>query len=170
MGAVCVTWLGCSRDADQHSADIRRQVLRAEDLPTKHARIVAEHRVLDPQGELIPSTEVVAGITLPRGFQRIFVFEHEWHFEGALPLQKAENYFSARLDANVQHPNTRTVEYLHATLKGAKELSPVNVTVQQIPGRKGWSRIQIRTAKPVTEQLSHAETELGLARRRLEME
>jgi hypothetical protein len=170
MGAVCGAWLGCSHGADEHSAEIRRQVLRVEDLQTKQARIVAEHRVLDPQGELIPSTTQVAGITLPRGFQPKFVFEHEWHFDGALPLRKVENYFSARLDASVQHPNTSTVEFAHATWKDAKEATSVSLTVLEIPGRKGWTRIHIRAPKPFTEILSEAETAMGLERRRRETE
>jgi hypothetical protein len=170
MGVACVAWLGCSHRADEHSAEIRRLVLRVEDLDTKHARLVAEHRVLDPQGELIPSSTQVAGITLPRGFQPKFAFEHEWHFDGALPLQKVENYFSARLDANVQHLSTSTVEFAHATWKDAKDMSPVSLTVLGVPGREGWTRIHIRAAKPFTEVLSEAETELGLARRRREMD
>jgi len=169
MGVVCVAWLGCSHGPDEHSAEIRRQVLRVEDLQTKQARLMAEHRVLDPQGELIPSNTQVAGITLPRGFQPKFVFEHEWHFEGALPLRKVENYFSARVDANVQHLGTSTVEFAHATWKGAKDMSPVSLSVLGIPGREGWTRIQIRAAKPYTEVLSQAETELELARRRRQM-
>lgn len=170
MGVMCVAWLGCSHKAEERSADIKRQVLRVEDLQSKRERIVAERRILDPQGELIPSTQQVAGVTLPRGFRPKFVFEHEWHFDGALPLQKVENYFSARLDATVQHPNTTSVEFSRATSKDAKGMSPVSLTVMEIPGRKGWSRIQIRAATPAAEQLSHAETELGLAQRRRELE
>lgn len=142
--SLCVTGVGCSSTASDHSAEVRRQVLRGNELTETRRRVLSERRVTDDKGALIPSNITLAGITIPRGFEPKYVFEHEWHYDGQLSLKELENYFRAQLDATItRRANDGSTLFAHATVKSTPNMAPVAVTILPIPGREDWSRIQI---------------------------
>jgi len=169
LGTMCVTGAGCSNEADR-AAEVRRQLLRGTNLAEEQHKLIAAKRVLGDHGELLPSTTVVEGITLPRGFEPSFTFPREWHFDGAVPLSKLESYFRAQVEAAVSRPNPRSVEFAHAVTRDAAHMTPVRVTILEVPGRSEWSRIQIQAAPVLpSTPLTREQIERELAARRHDM-
>jgi hypothetical protein len=158
IGTMCVTGLGCAKATDDRIVEAKRQVLRGSDLTETRKQALAEQQITGDNGELLSSNVVVAGITIPRGFEPKFVFEHEWHYDGQVPLDRLANYFRAQLDATVEQPNPYSVVFAQATArtsnKGTNAMAPVRVKIVRVPGREGWSRIQILAAADSTAQKS----------------
>lgn len=161
---------GCTTPAEQRRAEVRRQLLRAETIAQERTRQIDAQRVTDPNGELLPSNNQVAGITLPRGYEPKFVFEHEWHYDGQLPIKKLESYFLARVDATVERPDPQSIVFAGAKMRGATGVTPVKLTLLPVPGREDWSRIRIDAPRPMPAKLPSAlEIENELAARQKNM-
>jgi len=159
---------GCSNEAEEQKAQMRRDVLRANNLEAERRKQLDALRVTDDQGNLIPSTQRVAGVVLPRGYTPKFKLDHESYFDGELPYSKLASYFTAQLDfVTVQRPNKSTMTFVQARTKGDSAMAPVKVTISPVPGLQTWSRIRILEPQPLPERLqSKAEIDAELARRR----
>lgn len=170
LALVCLASPACATPAEEHRAEVRRQLLDAEKQSQERGRILDAQRVTNSNGELLPSNNQVAGITLPRGFEPKFVFEHEWHYDGQLPLKKLENYFVSRLEATVERPDPYSIVFARARTKGDAAMNLVTITILPVPGRDDWSRIHIVEARPLPKTFPTAtEIEAELAARHRNM-
>jgi hypothetical protein len=158
---------GCAKQEDQ-KAQMRRDVLRANDFAAERRKQLAAVRVLDDNGKLVPSNQRIAGVVLPRGYEPKFKLDYESYFDGELPYSKLATYFTEQLDfIGVQRPNSSTLTFLQARSKGDSQMKPVTVTISPVPGREDWSRIRVVAPQPLPEHLqSKAEIDAELARRR----
>src|SRR4051794_29390197 len=86
-GALCA----CSKQEDQ-KAQMRRAVLRANNLVAERRKELDEVRVTDEHGDLLASKQRVAGVLLPRGYDPKFTFDYEWFYDGPLPYGKLVKY------------------------------------------------------------------------------
>jgi hypothetical protein len=161
---------GCSDPVDQ-KAQMRRDVLRANDLVAERKKQYDAVRTTDDRGNLIPSQQRIAGVAVPRGYTPKFTFDYEWYFDGEQPYAKLATYFTEQLDfSNVQRPNRSTMTFVQARSKGDAQMKTVTVTISPVPGRDDWSRIRIVAQQPLPEhRQSFAEIEAELAKRRQNM-
>jgi hypothetical protein len=179
----CVTWracalclaltagaalAGCNKDAEEQKAQLRRDVLRANNLAAERRKQLEAVRLTDDNGNLIPSTQRVAGVVLPRGFTPKFKLEHEAYFDAELPYEKVVSYFTEQLDyAYAEQPSKSSLKFIKARTKGDAEMAPVNLMVSPVPGMGHWSRIRILLPQPLPERLqTKAEIDAELAKRR----
>jgi hypothetical protein len=160
---------GCSREVDQ-KAQMRREVLRANDIAAERRKQFDAVRVMDDNGKLLPSKQRVAGVVLPRGYEPKYTLNYESFYDGELPYNKLATFFTEQLDfSGVQRPNPSTLTFVQARTKGDSQMKPVNVTISPVPGRDDWSRIRIMLPQPLPERLQSKEeidTELSMRRQR----
>lgn len=169
---VLAVWLGlaavgCGSHEAERKAEVRRQLLRAENLEQKRAENLAAQRLADAEGNLLPSSETIAGIVLPRGYKPKYVLEREWTYDGELPFNRLEQYFLQRLNATIEHPAGMLTRFARARPVGEPNAPPVLVEVSPVPGREDWSRIHIQQSPPMPEHpMSAEEIAAGLERAR----
>ena len=159
---------GCSDGAEDQKAQMRRDVLRANNLVAERRKQLEAVRLTDENGDLIPSTQKVAGIVLPRGYTPKFKMDHESYFDGELPYSKLTKYFTEHLDfMYVERPNNSTLRFVKVRSKGDSEMDPVTITISPVPGMLHWSRIRVLIPQPLPERLqTKAEIDAELLRRR----
>ena len=161
--------IACSKEIDE-KAQLRRDVLRANDMAAERRKQFDAVRVLDEQGKLLPSNQRVAGVVLPRGYQPKFKLDNESYFDGELHYSKLATYFTEQLDfEGVRRPNNETLTFRQARTKGDSQMKPVQVTISPVPGREDWSRIRIQVQEPPPERLqtkAEIDAELFLRRQR----
>lgn len=174
VSAACLLCLGgvalssCSDEADDPKAQMRRDVLRANNVTDERRKQFDAVRTTDDNGNLIPSTERVAGVVLPRGYTPKVKVEREAYFDGEQPYGKLARYFTDQLDFTaVQRPNKSSLTFVQARTKGDSKMAPVTITISPIPGMEHWSRINILLPQPPPERLqTKAEIDAELAKRR----
>lgn len=162
-GALC----SCAKEVDQKE-QMRRDVLRANNMTAERRKHFDAVRVMDENGKLLPSNQKVAGVVLPRGYEPKFKRDYESSFDGELGYSKLATYFTEQLDsASVQRPNSSTLTFVDARTRGDTQMKPVTVTISPVPGREDWSRIRITLPQPLPERLqTKAEIDAELAARR----
>lgn len=158
---------GCSKEEDRQ-AQLRRDVLRANDLAAERRKQLDAVRVLDANGKLIPSDQRVAGIVLPRGYEPRFEIDHEAYYDGKVSYTKLATYFTEQLDfITIQRPNNYTLTFVDARMKGDTQMKPVDITISPTPVRSDWSRIRIqRPQLPPARLQTKAEIDAELSLRR----
>jgi hypothetical protein len=158
----------CSEPEDP-KAQMRRDVLRSNNLADERRKRYEAVRTTDDQGNLLPSDTKVAGVVLPRGYEPKFLFEYEWYYDGEKPYQLLATYITSHMDfAEVQQPNNSAMTYVQARTKGDSQMKPVSVTISPVPGRGDWSRIHIMAPRPKAQKLQskeEIEAELSLRKR-----
>jgi hypothetical protein len=164
--AIGTAAIGCNGEAAQR-AEARRALLSEENLMAKRDERIAAQRITNAEGDLLPSTNQIAGVVLPRGFSPKFTFDHEWYYDGEHSFGRVRKYFEQQLDGTLERPDTSSLVFARATTKGAKDMKPVSVKIYPVPGRDDWCRIQINAPKPLPEHFPTAdEINQELARRR----
>jgi hypothetical protein len=163
-----VALCGCSGEVQDQKAQMRRDVLRANNFAAERRKQFDAVRLTDDNGDLIPSTQKVAGIVLPRGYTPKFKMDHEAYFDAELPYDKLTKYFTEHLDfMHVERPNKSTLRFVNVRSKGDSEMAPVTLTISPVPGMLHWSRIRILIPQPLPERLqTKAEIDAELLKRR----
>lgn len=147
-------WLGlvaalaavsCKSEADEQ----RRRLLETDQRTRdRNARIEA-HRIVGPEGELLPSETKVAGIVLPRGFESKFTEPHAWTYDGHFPGAKVLAYFDSRLTAKTRNEKAAgEIEYVWVKEKSDPNMVAVLVRVSQVPAKPEWTRIYVGEPVP----------------------
>jgi hypothetical protein len=166
--ALTVMCCACTERVDQ-KALMRQEVLRANDLSAERRKASDANRTTDDYGNLLASTQRVAGVTLPRGFELKYTFDHEWYYDGGQSYAKLVKYFTESLDyAGVEQPSRSKLTFVQARNKGDSEMKPVRLTVSAVPGRNDWSRIQIAAQQPlpaVRQTKAEIDAELSVRRK-----
>lgn len=167
---VCVLNLaavGCSNAAEQRAAAAKRALLRGQDLDAQRKARIDAQRITDEAGNLLPSNTDILGLVIPRGFDVTFTEDHEWYYDGQLPIGKVEKYFDDRLDANTDHPYPSATIYRRAKMKSNPTMAAVTVKIYPMPGRTDWTRVHILASMPAPDHFpSPAEIEAHLAKQR----
>ena len=84
---------GCTRKS---SAD-QDQLVVVQNRQAEPQKVRRGPDYFDEQGELLPSKEVIAGLTLPRGLKATRMAEGKHVFHTRVPIEKVLRYFGARL-------------------------------------------------------------------------
>jgi hypothetical protein len=137
----------CSRGEE---SEARRRVLQTEDRTRERLARIDAHRVLSPEGELLPSETKVAGVVLPRGFELRFAEKHAWTYDGNFQQPKVEAYFAKRITmTRTTNKPLGEVEYLGVREKSNPNMEGVLVRVSPGPKGRDWTRIYIGEPVPV---------------------
>jgi hypothetical protein len=138
--------VSCSRD----DTEGRRRVLQTEDRTRERLARIDAHRVLSPEGELLPSETKVAGVVLPRGFELRFEEKHAWTYDGNFQQPKVQAYLEKRITVEkTTNKPLGEVEYLGVKEKSNPNMEGVLVRVSQGPKGPDWTRIYIGEPVPV---------------------
>lgn len=158
---------GCSREEEQ----VRRELLRPIDIRKKRVVEREKKRYVDAAGELIPSDQVVAGITLPKGLKLYRSFEREWYLEAKrIDVGQLERYFAPRLDPLAVERNDSLVSFVDAHLRNDPSARKVTVRLSRLIGSETVTDVYIRQmpAKRVFQPERVAESQLKARRLRAE--
>jgi hypothetical protein len=169
---TCATLLapalgGCGGDKDE----ARRALLRPVDMNAKRRAEREKMRIVDAKGELIPSDQKIAGITLPKGIELYRSFELEWYLEGKhIEMGQLERYFSARLDPLAVERGQTFTTFKDARLRGEPNARRVTVELSRKFGGTTTTDVYIRQMRPprVFVPEKQAEAQLQARRQRAE--
>jgi hypothetical protein len=146
--AIVLCLISCADEAPDNDAR-RRGLLQAPNAEKARAERHAQTRLTDDRGELVASQQVVAGITLPRGFSLVLALEHAWYYRSPdVSLEQLDRYFLRQLDSREIRREPRTIEYVGARPKGQSDAVPVDVRVGIASGAKEQREIRIRAPRP----------------------
>jgi hypothetical protein len=173
-GILTITLLasgGCSHVSSEESArraEARRTLLRGENFEQQRIAHLEKTRLTTYQGDLLPSDTQVAGLVIPRGFTMKYELDHEWYYDGELPVAKLEKYLHERVTSvAVERPDRFSVVFAQAVDKSAPKMDPLLIKIFPVPGRSDWSRMDIRAPKPMPDHiLSEDEIRMRLAAKR----
>lgn len=139
--------VGCSRSDREEQ---QRRLLQTEERTRARKQRSEAHRVLSPEGNLLPSETKVAGVVLPRGFESRFTKPHEWTYDGHFPQARVQAYFEKRVtSARMTSKPLGEVEYLGVREKSDPNMQAVLLRISPTPAKPEWTRIYI--GEPVPE-------------------
>jgi hypothetical protein len=142
---------GCS-DKKTEEVEKRRELLVPQDLHAKRAAAEEALRIMDAEGNLLPSTTRVAGVLLPRGVSVVSAYEYDWYCEGKVPLRKLDAYLRAHLVIGEEgRTATGRVELFQAKPTDLPDAKGVYVSFYEKAGRSDMVRMYIRTPRPVPD-------------------
>lgn len=133
---------GCSGGDDEASHAPRR--VHVDEPPRPQPR--RDNRY-GPDGELLESDEVVAGLVLPRGLEPVLRTERRHLFTSRVPLEKMLAYFGPRLNTAEVEREGHSAVYRRATPIGARGgLVKLDVAIR--PSSAGGTRVEISEIPP----------------------
>ena len=139
---------GCSCES-AHRDEQRRALLRPPDVHRMRVEQPERVRLVDDRGDLIASDQVVAGITLPRGFTRAFAVEHASYYQSRhASLEQLDRYFTSRLSSKAIERGAGTIRYLAARPMGRPGATAVTVLIGEAPHAPGTQEIHIVEPRP----------------------
>ena len=155
---------GCGRDKKEEEL---RTLLRPVDMRAKR---IEELRLVDANGDLIPSGEKIAGLELPKGLTVYRSFEdgwHEWYLIGSrLEMAQLDRYFAARLDPLALERNDTHVLFKDAYLRDDPNARRISVRLTKKIGEGVTTDVYIRQAPPPRIFRSGDEAEAQIEARR----
>lgn len=165
---VCLSLAGASlAGCGREKAEQRRELLRPVDV---HQKRIEELRLVDANGELIPSGEKIAGLELPKGLSLYRSFEdgwREWYLVGSrLDMAQLERYFATRLDPLALERNATSVLFKDAYLRDDPNARRVSVRLAKMIGEVPTTDVYIRQAPPPRIFRSGEEAEAQIEARR----
>jgi hypothetical protein len=146
LGATLGVALSCGNDAPSPEPKGPSEVERYE-------RSVGSARgpqLYGPDGDLLPSDEMIAGLKLPRGLEPVFEEGRDHTYETTVPLAKVQRYFGLRLmTGDVRRMGDRSVFKAAEPRNVVNSEAKIDVTIQPHGTRKVRVRI---TELPGTPQ------------------
>ncbi len=100
-----------------------------------------------PDGELLPSDDVLAGLTLPRGLEEVIAEERRHVYRSPAPYFKVRAYFRERLFTGQVEDRGGGVEWVDAVPTDARG-GVVHMDVMVSPGSDDMTRVEIREIAP----------------------
>jgi len=173
LSLACVLLLaavgsGCSREDKKEQ---QRALLRPVDHRKERAVAREKRQLFDPQGELIPSEEMVAGVVMPRGLKMNRSFEREWYFRAKrVTLPALERYFGQRLLPMAVERTATSITFKDAQSKDDVDAPVVTVRIATLIGSTPTSSVYIQQAAPprVFPSEKEVQAKLEAMRRRAE--
>jgi hypothetical protein len=154
---------GCEREKEEK----QRELLRPVDMRQKR---IDELRLVDANGELIPSGEKIAGLELPKGLSLYRSFDdgwREWYLVGSrLEMAQLDRYLTARLDPLAIERNAKSVFYKDAYLRDDPNARRISVRMTKLIGDIPTTDVYIRQAPPPRIFRSGEEAEAQIEARR----
>jgi hypothetical protein len=125
--ATLVALLGCT---GQTKREKQRELLRPVDRQAELRKVLQAQQLYDPNGRLLASAEVVAGLRLPRGLEVRFKGTDRFIYQTEVPLEKLHWYLNSHLQiAQIRRVSGATT-YLGAIPRDAQgEPGRLDVTV-----------------------------------------
>lgn len=170
MIAASGATLGCSR-RQAEKEEQRRVLLKPPERPNPE-QVARKAQVLDANGDVMPSDQMVAGVVLPRGLVLRSSSPPEWTYRGnQVPAAALERYFAARLVSNnIARSLGGSVTFEVARPKDDPKAPPITLRIVQLLGEKDATEIYIRQAIPGRPRPSQAEVEAQIEARRAHAE
>ncbi|MCG8555304.1 MAG: hypothetical protein MJD61_08455 [Proteobacteria bacterium] len=113
------------------------------------AEVVRKRTLYDAEGNLLPSEQVLSGLTLPRGLTRKRAMRRRWVYESRVPVDKLRRYFGLRLITGQIRPGGGGITYVAATPREAKGgVVKLDVKVGDHPSTRGIAVVDIRELPP----------------------
>jgi hypothetical protein len=138
--------VGCSRSDREEQ---QRRLLQTEQRTLARNQRIESHRVLSPEGDLVPSETKVAGLVLPRGFETKFTDPHAWTYDGHFSRAKVQAYFEKRVTSTrVTQKPLGEVEYLGVREKSDPNMQGLLLRISPAPGKVEWTRVYIGEPVP----------------------
>lgn len=146
--AVVLCLVGCAKD--EVDVDTRRRaVLTPPDVQKIRAERHARTILVDERGELIASADVVAGITLPRGFSLVLALEHQWYYRSSdVSLEQLDRYFLRRIESRAIERGRDTIRYLGARSRDNPASTPVTVRISVVSEGSSVHEIYVEAPRP----------------------
>jgi hypothetical protein len=153
---ACCMFAACSHRREDED-DKRRALLTPQDLPAKRDTAREAARLFDAAGNLIPSETKVAGLLVPRGMTLVVAPEHEWYFDGPLPLPKLEKYLREHLEIHDEdHSIPGRIDFAESRPRDTPAPTPTFVSFYPKPGRPELSQLYIHEYVPRHQHLCPA--------------
>jgi hypothetical protein len=152
--------MGCSRE-QRRQEEQRRALLTPSDHRQKLEEEERKHKLVDDDGELIPSDQTVAGILIPRGLGEVRAVENRYYFTSSrVPFEALDRYFARRLfTGQIERASPDSVAFIGATIKADPKALKVTVRISRIVGSEGNCEVFIQQALPPPPLRSLAESQ-----------
>lgn len=140
----------CENDAPAKVERQRRELLTPPNYAALHAQREAENRLLDENGMPIPSEQVAAGLTIPRGFKLIRNFERQWYFESAgVSAEALSRYVEARVfTGKLDRTGIGGFQFGASLLRDDADALAIDVSITPIKDRPDACELYIRQSAP----------------------
>jgi hypothetical protein len=123
---------------------LRQELLKPKELGALQAARREQKRILDDQGNLLPSTERRAGFLVPRGYKEAYAFESEWYFDGRVPLPVLERYVRSQIEVGTVETHIGgKVDFIGSLPKGVANPTPTFISVFPHSGHRDKTRLHI---------------------------
>jgi hypothetical protein len=135
--------LGCGKD---ETVERRRQLLTPSKAHQEAVKAKPKPTIYDQRGELLPSTEVVAGLVLPQGLELHSSRDNEWRYRtDKAGWEVLERYFEKRLVAEKVERMVGAVTFGNAApTEDPQTKQRLTVHVEGLKGSPVASRVVIR--------------------------
>jgi hypothetical protein len=145
--AIIVAFSGCT---GQSKRERQRELLRPVDRQAELRKREQSQSLYDEEGRLRASTDVVAGLRLPRGLTQRLASEHRWTYQTEVPLEKLHWYLSAHLHTTQIQRTSGATTYV-AAVPREKPQSEVRIDVTVGPDYPNLKRniVDISERPPV---------------------
>jgi hypothetical protein len=144
----------------------RKALLRPDEVRQRRADELEQRRIFDPQNELIPSGERVAGLELPRGLKLYRELDREHFLEAPrITREQLERYFAPRLVPSGITRTATSVTFESAQIKDSPTSPLLTVRIAQVAATDPASELMLREAPPPRVFPSEAQAQKQLAER-----
>lgn len=146
--ATAVALLGCS---GQTKRERQRELLRPVDRQAELRKVQQGQKLYDQNGRLLASSEVVAGLRLPRGLETRLKGEGRWIYQTEVPLEKLHWYLNSHLQITQIRRVSGATTYL-GTIPREVNGAPLRLDVTVSPDYPNLRRniLEISELPPIT--------------------
>jgi hypothetical protein len=152
---------GCRHRQAVAPEERKRELLKPPDVQREQAEDERKRQLIDQEGDLVPSDQIVAGVVLPRGLLLRSLAPPEWTYRGEhLPPAALERYFTARLlTSEITRTKDGMVTFDLAQPKDDPKAPPITLRITRLMGAESTTEVYIRQTVPGRERPSQAEAE-----------
>jgi hypothetical protein len=137
---------GCGDDPQRER---KRALLQPSDAKRKAAEEREKRRLVDKEGELLPSGETAAGIMVPRGLTLYRTYEGQSFYKGnRVTAQQLERFFSAQLlKARIERTDSMVL-FAEAVPRSNPKAIPIDLRITRLRGSSRAIEVVFRGPRP----------------------
>lgn len=161
LGALCALSTQSACEAPDKPQQKRQLLTPPDQVAIKKVK-QEKAKLVDDEGELLPSDLVLGGFPVPRGFEMKRSREHEWFLRSLeVSAERAASYAQKRLfTSSLVRSSVGGVRFDGAQLREAPQLPKVSIHISPTKGRKNACELYIkRHAGPPPQKLTREQTE-----------
>lgn len=154
---------GCGDDPKREER--KRALLQPNDAKRKADEAREKRRLVDDEGDLLPSGEKVAGIMVPKGLTLYRRYQGQSFYKGnRVSADQLERFFSAQLqDAKVERTESMVL-FADAVPRSNPKALPIDLRVTRLRGSERATEVVFREPRPPTRKyygakVDHAQIE-----------